>query len=516
MDIGAMADDQKLRVNWKWLFITLAIGAVPVLIFFLFDLWWWGTVCVLLTLFVACFAFTSLYPLMFTLWAMLSIAWLSGAWLEGWLLLRWDVNPNTRTLAAILLGAAAGVLIPAVFWFVALFISTNWIMSVSESFDVSWWQAFWIVATRLFDTGQVYWIVENGQIVVEKPKGVLSKLGGPGVLVVRPGNAVVLERGGKVTRIVGPGTYRLRRFEFIKKPTDIKGIVDLRPQFVKHEKAKVMTRDGIELEITVGEPYQIEPKHITDARPESRYPGGDATTPVLGGPEFPVYEAIIRKAVFGTTPGGWKGLFPFGPINALYDIVGTYTLDQIFPPGLSENPNPDERTLRKIELEVNKRFSAVGAGVWFKGLDISEVVMPADVREQMLKRWTTPMAGQVKIKEAEAERDAMIALSDGRARSLARIEEEKAKARDRMIAVINDLVQVLSNSGRQEIISSFTRVIRELTERVGQDEVVAMRYIEAMQSMVESDGNKSFVVAPPHTAPGALLSPPSADLKAGG
>jgi hypothetical protein len=52
-------------------------------------------------------------------------------------------------------------------------------------------------------------------------------------------------------------------------------------------------------------------------------------------------------------------------------------------------------------------------------------------------------------------------------------------------------------------------VIQELTNRVGQDETVAMRYIEAMQSIVKSEGLKSFVITPPGTAPSMLPSPPT-------
>jgi hypothetical protein len=36
-----------------------------------------------------------------------------------------------------------------------------------------------------------------------------------------------------------------------------------------------------------------------------------------------------------------------------------------------------------------------------------------------------------------------------------------------------------------------------------------MRYIEAMQSIVQSEGLKSFVITPPGTAPSMLPSPPT-------
>ena len=119
----------------------------------------------------------------------------------------------------------------------------------------------------------------------------LSRLGGPGVLVVRPGNAVVLERGGKITRIVGPGVHQLKRFEGLKS-SDGKGIVDLRTQFAPETATNVLTRDGIPLEIKAATVFKIEPKQVTDQRPSSHLEGGDATTPVLGG----LHHRYIRKA----------------------------------------------------------------------------------------------------------------------------------------------------------------------------------------------------------------------------
>jgi regulator of protease activity HflC (stomatin/prohibitin superfamily) len=504
------------KVRWKRLLITIALGVVPITILFLFDAWWWATLVLLLTLFLACFAFPRrLYAPVFTLFSVLAIAWVSGSTIEGRLPVQWNLSQGERMAIVWGTGALLGILIPTVFWLATLFVSTRWILSVSDSFDIPWRQALKFVASRTFGTAQAYLVVENSEIIAENPPGILSRLGGPGVLVVRPGNAVVLERGGQTSRIVGPGAHELKPFETIKKPIAAKGIVDLRPQGASGTATDVLTKDGIPLDFEVGTGFQIEPQSKTDERPSSHYQGGEATTPVLGEPEYPVYEKTIHKAIFNTSPGGWKGMFPGGPIGILRDIVASFTLDQIFPRAPSADPNPDERTIKEIEDKVSERYDRSGSGVWFKGMDIKEVRVPPDVHERMLKRWTTPVDLGLKIEEAKTERDVMIERSKGRAESLERLEGVRLSARIKMVQVIEKLVNMLPEMNREQAVWAFVSVIHELTNRVGEDELSAMRYIEAMRAFLRGGGFRDLALPLPDSPPGMLSQPPRPQLSQG-
>jgi hypothetical protein len=193
----------------------------------------------------------------------------------------------------------------------------------------------------------------------------------------------------------------------------------------------------------------------------------------------------------------------------LTDIVGAYTLDQIFPGGAMANPDPDRRVIRQIEQKVNERFDPSWAGIWYKGLDILSVKKPADIEAQAVKKWAVPIERELLLEKAKAERDALIERSRGQARALYNLESIKAKAREDMVGTVEKLFTTLTKSGRDQIAWRFVGVIEELTKRVGEDETVTMRYIEAMEAMVESPGPKSFVVAPPERTPGALPSPPA-------
>jgi len=510
----ASGERRKEKINWRWLLITIAVGIVPTAISFIFGWWWIATFFLLITGLVACFAFPhELYVAIFTLFAGVAIAWIVASVLDGVLVTEPSDVTTWRRPVAIVAGLGAGILIPAGFWAVVLAITTKWVLAISASFDVPFGQAFRFVAARTFDTSQFYWIVENGEITVDNSKGKLSKLGGPGVLVVRPGNVVVLERGGRTTQIVDAGTYALKRFEYIKKPVEIKGIVDLRPQFAAFDVERVMTMDGIPLTITIGQGWQIEPQSDTDQRPESHFAGGEATTRILGGPEYPVYEATIRKAVFQTTPKGWQRLFPIGPTTVLRDVVSTLTLDQLFQVQEGQAPAQNRRTVRQIEETVSTSFNPSWAGVVYRGMDIRKIEPPSEVVEKMIERWKAPIESQLtlqqaltksraRVQEAQAERQAIIEVSEGQAAAIIALEDAKYEARSRMVNLVRSMMENIDGvSDPMQL--SFMSVMQQITERVGQDERVALRYIEAMQAIVDSDGNKTFMIQAPNVTPGS-------------
>jgi len=490
----------------KQLVLSLSVGGVATAIAFLLGWWWPATVLMLLTLYFACRACPArLAPVICSLYAGFAIFWLSGSVLDELLRVPERGPSLSRLFMPYLIGIVLGIGVPILFWRLVVFASAKWVLAISDSLGVSADDARQFVSSQVFDAARSYVMVENGEIVSQQPAGVLARLGGPGVLVVRPGNAVVLERGGETTRIVGPGVHRLRRFETVKRPHKAKGIVDLRPQEGAAVAAKVLTKDGIPLDIQVSQGWQIEPKQVTDSRRSSQLAGGEATTPVLGAPEYPVYEATVRKAVFATPPEGWEGLFPEAALNVLRDVVATYTLDEIFSLEESSAPRPDRRIVRRIEEQVGERFDASRFGVAYRGMDIRHIDVPEDVREQMVRRWKAAQEWKLRVQEAIAEREALIKLSEGRAQALGKLEEVKLSARTNMARMVSGILDTLVKIDKEPVALSFANLVRELTERIGQDEQVAMRYIEAMQAVINSSGTKSFLIHPPYPGAGSAL-----------
>jgi regulator of protease activity HflC (stomatin/prohibitin superfamily) len=512
-DTGGQTSGQpQPKTKWRRMIAALLIGSLPIaLCFFVFDWWWPGTVFLLVTLFIACSAFDSrLYPFVFTLYAVFAFSWVYGSLADAFMAVGRGPRPWWEVVFPVIAGMMPALLQAALFWFLALLFSTTWVLGISETLEgISWWQAFRFVAARTFGFTQPFLLVENGKLAEEKPKGILAKFGGPGLLVVRSGNAVVLERGSKITRVVGPGVYELKKREYFKQPTETKGIFDLRGSGDGDWAKDVLTKDGIPIDFKCSTSFQIEPKSATDERSDSHFEGGAATTPVLGAPEYPVYEATILKAVHNTPDGGWKSMFPGGPINVLRDIVAAYTFDQIFPanPTREADPNPDNRVIKEIEDKVNAAVNTSSAGVLFKRIDIREIEMPDDIRAQIRKRWAAPIEGDVKIREAEAERDAMIRRSEGVARSIEQEETIRLAASTNMLKVVEELAKILPDMENERVAYGFVSIVRDLLGRIAGDERAAIRVLRELRVFMQSPIDEVPALRPssPLTIPAEVM-----------
>ena len=95
-DTGAQGDQStQEQTDWRRLLATLVIGGLITAICFIFGWWWAGTAFLLLTLFLACFAFgAKLRPLVFTVFAVFAIAWLTGALLDQFLPIEREADPG--------------------------------------------------------------------------------------------------------------------------------------------------------------------------------------------------------------------------------------------------------------------------------------------------------------------------------------------------------------------------------------------------------------------------------------
>ncbi|MBN1814975.1 MAG: SPFH domain-containing protein [Anaerolineae bacterium] len=250
-------------------------------------------------------------------------------------------------------------------------------------------------------------MVENGKLVVERPRGILSKLGGPGVLIVGPGNAVVLERGLQITRVLGAGTYKLLPGENFKQPLETKGIIDLRVQFIAVMVENALTRDGFSLAIKMRAAAQVEPASVTAKRPPSSHGRGKVTSIILGAPEYPVHRTTLLKVAYSTPDRGWRELLDQGSVAFLRDTVATYNVGDIIVLTTPHRADQDQPIISQIETKVKNRLNSIlsTAGIWVENLDL-EVSPPEEVSELMRKRWRARIERQLKIEETdEAEQE---------------------------------------------------------------------------------------------------------------
>lgn len=128
---------------------------------------------------------------------------------------------------------------------VALAIAAG-MLYVQDIFEFhSFRQVLKYMVASLFGLGYPSLIIRNGQrdLKPDDPPNTIDRIGGPGYLDVKLGNAVVLERGAGPTQVVGAGKHFLRRFEAIRE------ILDLREMYRRSKEVDANTKDGIAITV---------------------------------------------------------------------------------------------------------------------------------------------------------------------------------------------------------------------------------------------------------------------------
>ncbi len=283
-----------------------------------------------------------------------------------------------------------------------MYVSSEWLLAMRETFGVTRWQALRLLISLVLNVIYPYYLIEDGEMTLVKPKGVLDRLGGPGVAVVKPYNAVVFERAGKITRIEGPDMFMTKLFEFAKH------IIDLRPQWESFEVDEVLTKDKVPLHIECGLGYRIESREQTAERGEDprevvegrRFPG------IISG-EYPVYKRTIFKAAYGPA-GDWKITTKGATITKLREVVSEFELQDIYR--LDEQGR--EFILAEIGRMTKERVAEIahywGVHVGTVNIDSISIEVSQPVREQVWEMWGAEYARRRALIEAEGKREVVV------------------------------------------------------------------------------------------------------------
>lgn len=366
-------------------------------------------------------------------------------------------------------------------------LSSNVVLGMHEWEGITRRDAFDFLWGIIVGINQPWVVIENGEVVTSKKKGIFHTMGGPGLVIVRPGNAAVLQRTGAITKIAGPGLHRVRRHEKVRQ------LVRLSPLWKTETVEGVLTRDGVPLTTRLGVGYGIESKEDTDRR------GGTPTDRRVIEGDYPVYEDTIRKAVLNVTPAGWEVTSCAGCESQLRDIIGTYTLDQLFgletvergvDPALELHES--QRVIKRIEERVLGNFAPVAAenfGIKIGMVDIQSVEVPDQVAEQMLEAWS-----------AEWRQRTEKAMRTTAADAFTKMEGIKLRAReaafDQVFGAISRGLQLFDSEDPR--FSRYVDTISKLAVEMSKDWASAYRYAEAVEKLM-GHPNAHVVIAPPET-----------------
>jgi regulator of protease activity HflC (stomatin/prohibitin superfamily) len=328
---------------------------------------------------------------------------------------------------SIVMGVIGALLVTGLPLLTVSYASAVYVLALHEVDGVSHWDALRYVLTLILGINLPFVVVENGQALVTKEAGKINVIGGPGELIIKQGNVVVLERGGKISRIVNAGIVKLKRKEMIRN------IFVLTRQSNPKEIEHVLTKDRIPLTITMGIGFQIEPAVEAEKRPESRIaPDGEALTPKLDDGLYQVYEGTIRKAALMSQATSfaqryiekcegetcqdvedttWQKVAGGVPEGELRDHIMSHRFDELFElvdsaPGEKPEVRVKKRKIYQIEqaiLDEIKPGKAKGLGVLVRGVDIGKIEFPPEAEHLLLNRWGAPWTQQIGLIEAETK-----------------------------------------------------------------------------------------------------------------
>jgi len=290
-------------------------------------------------------------------------------------------------------------------------------------------------------------IIEEGKKkLAEGEENLIDLIGGPGYIMIKPGNIVLLER------LRGPSNVKAEGRHFITRWEKIKEIASLDDQQDHIDAVKATTNDGIEIEVqNVVFRYRLrtgtKPGDYAERTPENPYPYSIEAMRNMAY-NRPVSEQGLTE---------WKRSVSGAIYGILSDFIARHPLDQLTSPGPFD-ANPVAKLLNQFYSKgVRERFREIGVDLLW--VDVGHFhVVPEDIEQQRLFTWKTMWTGNAKLDRAygEARRVAMQEL--GRAEAQAEL----------LMTIVNSLNQSGLSSDpaniRRIILARITQVLEALSQ----------------------------------------------------
>jgi regulator of protease activity HflC (stomatin/prohibitin superfamily) len=308
-----------------------------------------------------------------------------------------------RVGMAVLAGLTGGLLLVGLPLFLILFISAEWMLALREAYDLDRQLAMKLLLDLALGRSGPLVIADAGEIKSTDSGGQLDKFGAPVVVLVKPYNALVLERGGEVTRIEGAGMVKLQQHETVK------AVVDLRPQGGKFE-LTALTKDNVPLTVSGSTSFRIESWQEARDRGDEGDLETRGFTGVISGP-YPVYRRTLYRAIYGVGSGAdWKSQSVGNARGKIGAAIRDLLLDEIFVVDEDERVSMERSVLQDIVDQARPKAVKSGHswGVTVKGVGIGSIEMPKEAQEEFLRRWGALWRGWRALVEAEAKRRAAV------------------------------------------------------------------------------------------------------------
>jgi hypothetical protein len=248
-------------------------------------------------------------------------------------------------------------------------------------------------------------IVDEGEVKLERGKtNPLQTVGGPGLVIIRPGNVVQFRQLRELTNTTTALNYYLSDFERIELP------VSLEDQVGHVKAAKFETLDGIRVCFKdIRYSYRILPaKNDFKRTPSQPYSYSKRAL------EFYLFDRSADDKEYRS----WKRNISFALDGPIRDLVSTNSIDFLMAPGIDDMEV--RRTIRDYTLRRQPLSRSGAELLWIDIGAIEAETFGEEINGKRLERWAVDWKGDAEVIRAYGEANRRVLME--RARAIAQAE----------------------------------------------------------------------------------------------
>lgn len=334
------------------------------------------------------------------------------------MILRWELtSPLLRLLPRLFLFFMAPLLnlhtlryllVPLAAFVGAIFLGARYVQDIYEL--KRYRLGLQYILASLFGIFYPRLIISGGVKKIEPgEENLLDQIGGPGYVIIRPGNVVLFERLNNPSNVRAAGFHFIGRFEMIKE------IVNLEDQHGHIDRLRAVTKDGL---VVLTKDIQYRFRLWSDRRysveagrsPKRPYPYSVQA----------VRNMAYNRSVRGTELTSWADAVRIIFEGEIQNYIRQHTIDQVTAPRADGNdPRGDIHRLYQ-SARFRQAFKAIGAQLGWYGIGHFEVENPL-VNDQRVSTWQAGWRGDASVIRAYSEAVTESYKEQGRAEAQAEI-----------------------------------------------------------------------------------------------
>jgi len=267
----------------------------------------------------------------------------------------------------------------------------------------------YLLASLFGSSYPVMRIGKGGKSSKTAADNILEIIGGPGIVKISPGNAVLFESLNGPTSIHSAGKYFIARFDRVKE------IISLEDQSGGIEQINAITKDGIEIIITdVSFRYRL-----LTGQSKAPYANLDPSNPYPYSDEA-VLNMTYQRSVSKNGIAEWLQAIKLVVDSIISGYVSRHFVDELTAPGYSGKDPRREIQLALASEDVKNALANLGAElIW---VDIGHFeVKDKQILEQRINVWQNRWVHNADVLRADSDARHSIYQEIGRAEAQAEL-----------------------------------------------------------------------------------------------